>query len=164
VAVIATESTIAGGAYQRAIHALNPGTRIVARPCPLFVALAEEGWTEGVVPEAAAARYLDPIFRPASGTGRPDIPDTLVLGCTHFPLLAPAIRRVVPAGTVIVDSAATAAETVYRELERLQLNRPENGCGSSTYLTTDDVARFARTGSRFLGTPIAESDVELVDL
>lgn len=164
IAVIATESTIAGGAYQRAIHALRPQARILGHPCPLFVPLAEEGWTEGHVPEAVAARYLDPLFKPASGTGHPVIPDTLLLGCTHFPLLAAAIRNVVPTQTIIVDSAATTADTVYRELDRLGLNRPEDGCGSTVYLTTDDVPRFARTGSRFLGTPIAETDVELVDL
>ena len=164
VAVIATESTIAGGAYQRAIHSIRPEARIIGHPCPLFVSLAEEGWTEGQIPEAVAARYLDPIFKPASGTGHPVIPDTLVLGCTHFPLLAQAIRRVVPDRTTIVDSAATTAETVYAELGRLGLTRPENGCGGTTYLTTDDAARFARTGSRFLGTPIAERDVLLIDL
>ncbi|WP_207263289.1 glutamate racemase [Desulfovibrio sp. Huiquan2017] len=164
IAVIATESTIAGGAYQRAIHAIRPQARILGHPCPLFVALAEEGWTDGQIPEAVAARYLDPLFRPASGTGHPVIPDTLVLGCTHFPLLAPAIRNVVPSHTTIVDSAATTAETVYRELDRLNLDRPGSDCGSTAYLTTDDVPRFARTGSRFLGTPIAETDVELVDL
>lgn len=164
IAVIATESTIARGAYQRAIHAIDPQTRIIGHPCPLFVALAEEGWTDGQVPEAVAARYLDPVFKPASGTGLPAVPDTLVLGCTHFPLLAPAIRNVVPESTTIVDSAATTAETVHQQLQQLQLARPENGCGSTRYLTTDDTARFARTGSRFLGTPIAEHDVELVDL
>ena len=119
IAVIATESTISGGAYQRAIHSIDPRARIVGHPCPLFVALAEEGWTEGEVPEAVAKRYLDPVFNPASGTEKPIIPDTLVLGCTHFPLLAPAIRNVVDSGTVIVDSAATTAETVYGELKRL---------------------------------------------
>lgn len=164
IAVIATESTIARGAYQRAIHAIAPQTRIIGHACPLFVALAEEGWTDGQIPEAVAARYLDPIFKPASGTGQTAVPDTLVLGCTHFPLLAPAIRNVVPETTIIVDSAATTAETVHRQLQQLRLARPENGCGSTRYLTTDDAARFARTGSRFLGTPIAEHDVELVDL
>ncbi|MBG0791659.1 MAG: glutamate racemase [Desulfovibrionaceae bacterium] len=164
IAVIATESTIAGGAYQRAIHAARPEARIVGHPCPLFVALAEEGWTDGDVPEAVAARYLDPVFRPASGTERPVIPDTLVLGCTHFPLLAPAIKNVVPRATTIVDSAATTAEAVFRELDRLGLARTGEGCGQTRYLTTDDDARFARTGSRFLGTPISEKDVELVDL
>ncbi|MGL1863556.1 MAG: glutamate racemase [Pseudodesulfovibrio sp.] len=164
IAVIATESTISGGAYQRAIHSIDPQARIVGHPCPLFVALAEEGWTEGDVPEAVAKRYLDPVFYPASGTENPIIPDTLVLGCTHFPLLAPAIRNVVDSGTVIVDSAATTAETVYGELKRMGIKRPDNGCGTIEYLTTDDAARFARTGTRFLGTPIAEHEVELVDL
>ena len=164
IAVIATESTIAGGAYQRAIHATLPQARIAGHPCPLFVALAEEGWVDGHVPEAVAARYLDPIFAPASGTGTPVIPDTLVLGCTHFPLLAPAIRNVVPAATTIVDSAATTADAVYRELDRLGLVRTDRECGRVHYLTTDDVARFARTGTRFLGTAISGGDVELVDL
>ncbi len=164
IAVIATESTIAGGAYQRAIHAARPDARIVGHACPLFVALAEEGWTEGAVPEAVAARYLDPVFRPASGTGDPVVPDTLVLGCTHFPLLAPAIRNVVPDSTVIVDSAATTADAVHRELARRSLARADQPCGATRYLTTDDAARFARTGTRFLGTAISEVDVELVDL
>lgn len=164
IAVIATESTIAGGAYQRAIHAISARARIVGHPCPLFVALAEEGWTDGLVPEAVAQRYLDPIFKPASGTGTPLIPDTLVLGCTHFPLLGPAIRNVVAPATVIVDSAATTAETVQGELTRLGIDRPEQGCGTVHYLTTDDAARFSRTGTRFLGTAISEREVELVDL
>ncbi|MEF2231178.1 MAG: glutamate racemase [Pseudodesulfovibrio sp.] len=164
IAVIATESTIAGGAYQRAIHAMNPDARIEGHPCPLFVPLAEEGWTEGDVPEAVAKRYLDPLFRPASGEEAPEIPDTLVLGCTHFPLLAPAIRAVVPASTTIVDSAATTAHTVFNALESMGLRRPVGSCGQTRYLTTDDVARFARTGSRFLGTPVTEGQVDLIDL
>ncbi|MUM77653.1 glutamate racemase [Pseudodesulfovibrio sp. F-1] len=164
IGVIATESTIAGGAYQRAIHAIEPKARILGHACQLFVALAEEGWTEGAVAEGVAARYLHPLFHPASGTESPVAPDTLVLGCTHFPLLAPAIRSVLDPSVVIVDSAATTAETVYAELARLNLGRPGAGCGETAYLTTDDAARFARTGTRFLGTPITEGQVELVDL
>lgn len=164
IAVIATESTIAGGAYQRAIHSIDPQARIVGHPCPLFVALAEEGWTEGEITEAVATRYLASIFHPASGTENPVIPDTLVLGCTHFPLLAPAIKAVVNGRTTIVDSAATTADTVHQELDRLNLRRPSTECGTTRYLTTDDTARFARIGTRFLGTPIAEHEVGLVDL
>ena len=164
IAVIGTESTIAGGAYQRAIHSIAPDARIIGHACPLFVSLAEEGWTEGHIPEAVAGRYLDPVFNPASGTGQPVVPDTLVLGCTHFPLLAPAIRKVVDPATTIVDSAATTSETVHAELERLGLKRSGRDCCSTSYLTTDDAARFARTGTRFLGTAIAEHEVELVDL
>ncbi|NDV20504.1 glutamate racemase [Pseudodesulfovibrio sp. JC047] len=164
IAVLATESTIAGGAYQRAIHHLVPTARTMGHPCSLFVALAEEGWIDGAVPEAVAARYLDPVFNPASGSVDPVIPDTLVLGCTHFPLLAPAIRTVTPPSVTIVDSAATTAETVFDELTRLGLTRSGTGCGKTAYLTTDDVPRFARTGTRFLGTPITENEIELVDL
>lgn len=164
IAVIATESTIAGGAYQRAIHAILPQARIAGHPCPLFVPLAEEGWTDGAVPEAVAARYLDPLFHPASGTDCPVIPDTLVLGCTHFPLLASAIKNVVPENTTIVDSAATTAEAVYWKLSRHSLIRTGRENGWTRYLTTDDAARFARTGSRFLGAALLENDVELIDL
>ena len=164
VAVIATESTIAGNAYQRAIHARNPDARILAHPCPLFVSLAEEGWTEGDIAEAVAARYLDPIFNPASGSAHPVAPDTLVLGCTHFPLLAPAIKNVLDNTAIIVDSAATTAETVHAELSRLDLRRSDQDCGRTVYLTTDDAARFARTGSRFLASPIPAHEVELVDI
>ena len=90
IAVIGTEGTINGGAYQAEIRRRNPAARISARACSMFVALAEEGWTCGPVAEAVARRYLDPLFAVA------DAPDTLVLGCTHFPILAAAIRSVLP--------------------------------------------------------------------
>lgn len=166
IAVIATESTIRGEAYHKAIHRLRPDARIVGQPCPLFVPLAEEGWVEGDIAESIAARYLDPIFNPEFGGDAVQTPDCLVLGCTHFPLLAKAIRSVVGPDVVIVDSAATTAQTVQAELERLDLVRPprKRGYGLTQFLTTDDVPRFARTGGLFLGTPIAPNDVELVNL
>ncbi len=166
IAVIATESTIRGEAYHKAIHRLRPDARIVGQPCPLFVPLAEEGWVEGDIAESIAARYLDPIFNPEFGGDAVQTPDCLVLGCTHFPLLAKAIRSVVGPNVVIVDSAATTAQTVQGELERLNLVRPprQRGYGLTQFLTTDDVPRFARTGGLFLGTPIAPDDVELVNL
>lgn len=166
IAVIATESTIRGLAYHKAIHKLRPDARIIGQACPLFVSLAEEGWIDGPIAEGIAARYLDPIFRPESGSDTPDIPDCLVLGCTHFPLLARAIRNVIGPDTVIVDSAATTAHAVHLELERQGLIHPQHGdeCGTTRFLTTDDVPRFARTGGLFLGTPISPDDVELVDL
>ncbi len=87
IAVLGTDSTVRGGAYTRAIVALNPQAQVSAIACSLFVALAEEGWTEGTVAQAAAARYLQPLFTSAA-------PDTLVLGCTHFPVLAAVIAGV----------------------------------------------------------------------
>lgn len=158
IAVIATEGTVQGGAYQRAIAQLRFEVRIVARACPLFVALAEEGWTDGPIVEAIAHRYLDDIF--AEGTGRPD---TLVLGCTHFPVFRQALARVVGDDVRIVDSASTTAEAV-RELlvaERLATDAPT---ARLEMLATDGAQRFARVGGVFAGTTLRPADVEVVDL
>lgn len=164
IAVIATQSTIKGGAYQRAIRAIRPESRVKCVPCSLFVSLAEEGWMDGPIAEAVAARYLSPIFSrdiPAA-----DRPDCLVLACTHFPLLKAAIRNVIGPEPAIVDAALITAETVADKLARDTLLHPETASrqGLIRYLTTDDTARFAHTGSLFLGRDIKSEDVELVDL
>lgn len=156
IAVIATEGTVRGGAYARAIRALKPDAQVVQRACPLFVALAEEGWTEGQVPDLAAAQYLKDMF---SGDAQPD---TLVLGCTHFPVLVGAIRKAVGPGVALVDSA----ETIAREIASL-LKSPEHsspGRRRHVFLSTDAPDRFARVGSQFLGAKIDVDQVELVDL
>lgn len=158
IAVIATESTVRGGAYVRAIHALKPDAHVRQQACPLFVGLAEEGWTSGPIPELAAERYLANIFR--SGEERPD---TLVLGCTHFPVLAPAIAKAAGPGVTLVDSAETTAVEVERTLDRLNARRtgaPEE----PVFLATDAPERSARVGSLFLGRNIRPDQVELVDL
>ena len=160
LAVIATESTVQGGAYQAAIRELCPEMEIVALPCPLFVALAEEGWTEGPVAEETARRYLGPLFAGPDGDG----PDTLVLGCTHFPLLAPAIAKVAGPGVAIVDSAATTAAEVAERLVAEGLAAPGPGPGTARFLATDGAARFARVGGRFLGRDLSPAAVTLVDL
>lgn len=163
IAVIATEATIADGAYQRAIARLLPEATVLGRPCTLFVSLAEEGWLDGPVAEGTARRYLEDIFLSPSGDTRPD---TLVLGCTHFPLFAPVLQRVVGPEVHIVDSAATTAQAVERELHRLQCLRTsaESGEGNRRFLTTDNCRRFVRTAGIFLGRPLEASEVELVNL
>ncbi|MGO8855280.1 MAG: glutamate racemase [Steroidobacteraceae bacterium] len=176
IAVIGTEGTIGGGAYQMAIHRLDAGIRVTARACSLFVAMAEEGWTEGPIAEAVARRYLEPIFGTADGApysradgapyampyGRPyGTPDTLVLGCTHFPVLAAAIRTVLPPRVAIVDSAATVAAAVSRDLVRTIHTQ---GSGGVTWLATDGAARFARVSSVFLGQALRADEIEIVDL
>lgn len=161
IAVVATESTVRGGAYQAAIRRLRPDAVVAARACPLFVALAEEGWTEGPVVEAVVHRYLDDLF----GSDPATRPDTLVLGCTHFPVLAPAIHRVLGAGVAIVDSAATTAVALARALDQGDLRRPgATGRGTVRLLATDGAERFARVGGTFLGRPLEAADVEVVDL
>jgi glutamate racemase len=158
IAVIGTEGTIRGGAYQTAIHRRSREVRVTARACSMFVALAEEGWTEGAVAEAVAHRYLDPIFQVT------DSPDCLVLGCTHFPVLIDAIRAAVPAGVRIVDSAATTAAALSRELGTRGGNASGAERGRLTWLATDDAQRFARVGSRFFGEALRAEAVEIIDL
>ena len=179
VAVIATEGTIRGGAYQQAIHRLRPEVRVEGLACAMFVALAEEGWNEGVVATAIAHRYLDPLFGPlpvggVEGRSRPDV---LVLGCTHFPLLVGVLREVVGGEVRIVDSAATTAAAVERRLAAAAMGtgplrssadvarRAEpHRVGQVRFLATDGAERFARVGASFLGMPITAAQVELVDL
>lgn len=156
IAVIGTEGTIAGGAYPAAIRRLNPAAAVTSLACSLFVAMAEEGWTEGPIAESVARRYLEPLF----DSGAP-IPDTLVLGCTHFPLLAPAIRSAVPPAVKLVDSAQVTAAAVARQFEN---HKPAACRGSVRFLATDGAGRFARVGGRFLGTTLAPGDVEIIDL
>lgn len=158
IAVLATEATVQGGAYQRAITALRPDARVVAQACSLFVALAEEGWHEGGIAEAIAHRYLDDLLRADSRL------DTLVLGCTHFPVLVPALRAVVGDAMTIVDSAQTTAAAVQARLQELRLECDGHAPQSLRLLATDSPERFARVGSRFLGEAFTLADVELVDL
>lgn len=163
IAVLATDSTVRGGAYTRAIAALNPHARVTVIACSLFVALAEEGWTDGTVAEAAAARYLQPLL--AAG---PEAPDTLVLGCTHFPVLTPIIAATLGSAVHIVDSALTTASAVRAELERSALlcttAQSEAPREQLRCLATDGVERFAAIGGRFLGQAIDPATVELIDL
>jgi glutamate racemase len=159
IAVIATEGTVRGGAYQQAILRRRPDARVHAEPAPLFVALAEEGLNEGSIANDIASHYLKPMFQ----TGA-DSPDTLVLGCTHFPMLAGAIRRAVGPKVQIVDSAETTAASVDAQLQKAGLSAASNGPGTVRLLATDGRERFARVGSRFLKRAISPAEVELVDL
>jgi glutamate racemase len=161
IAVIATEGTVKGGAYVRAIKRLKPGVEVVQLPCQVFVALAEEGWTDSPATLAASAHYLGPLFE------GPTPPDTLVLGCTHFPVLAEAIRRTVGAEVALVDSALTTAEAVAEALAGKGLaSEPaaEDGGGTVRFFATDSPERFARVGAIFLSRAIDPDTVELVDL
>ncbi len=157
IAVIGTESTVRGGAYERAIHAHAPQVRVSALACQLFVALAEEDWVDGPAVSAVAHRYLD---RWLADLGQR--PDVLVLGCTHFPVLASAIAAVTGSGIALVDSARTSAAAV-RDLWLPGAPAPALPAGVE-FLATDGVERFARIGGRFLGTQLRVEQVELVEL
>ena len=160
IAVIATEGTVRGGAYARAIRRLMSEASVVQQPCQVFVALAEEGWTDSPATRAAAAHYLEALF---SG---PSAPDTLVLGCTHFPVLTEAIRAVIGSGVALVDSAETTAAAVAEALlgAGLESETGASEAGTVRFFATDSPERFARVGTIFLGRPIEPASVELVDL
>jgi glutamate racemase len=160
IAVIATEGTVRGGAYQAAIHAIRPDARVVAQPCALFVALAEEGWTEGPLVEGIVRRYLEPIFAADVASH----PDCLLLGCTHFPVLEPVMRQVLDPAVAIVDSAETTARSVHHLLKEQALGAPAGEAATVQLLATDAPARFARVGGTFFGARIDERAVEPIDL
>ena len=145
VGVIATEGTIASGAYQRALRSLDGGLEIYTRACPLLVPLAEEGWVDGDVPRSVVETYLGSLRR--SGI------DTLVLGCTHYPLLRPVIAEAMGEGVTLVDSAEETAREVAATLATKGLARA-GGAGSSSFFVTDVPDRFVRIGQRFLGTRV----------
>lgn len=160
IAVIATEGTVRGGAYQDAIVRRRSDARVSAVPAQLFVAMAEEGLCGGPIAHSVARHYLEPLFNRREGASRPD---TLVLGCTHFPMLADAIRAVAGTEVGIVDSAETTARCVRQTLESQNL-LARLGEGGLRLLATDAADRFARIGGRFLERPIRADEVELVDL
>lgn len=144
IGVVGTRGTIASGAYQRALTSARPGVEVLAEACPLFVPLAEEGWTEpgDEVAELVARRYL-------SGLVARDI-DTLILGCTHYPLLEGVIRSVVGPGVLLAD----ASESVAQEVAGLLGPGPER-TRAARYYVTDLPKGFTAVAERFLGGPIA---------
>jgi glutamate racemase len=155
IAVLATEGTVKGGAYQRAILALRPGAHVTQIAAQVFVALAEEGWSEGEAVEAVTERYLAHLDARV---------DTVVLGCTHFPLLSGAITRQLGPTRRVVDSAATTARVTRAALTASGLTTTAAHSGNVRLLATDSPGRFARVGARFLGSSIAERAVESIDL
>jgi glutamate racemase len=151
VGVIGTEGTIASGAYTRALKRLDPQLELYTRACPLFVPLAEEGWVNNAVARSAAALYLTSLKR--SGI------DTLVLGCTHYPLLADVIAEVMGDKVRLIDSARTTADAIRETLVRYGLLQ-RSGLGSASFFVTDATDRFIKVGARFMGHPV-ESAVRI---
>jgi glutamate racemase len=151
IGVIGTEATIASGAYTRAIQNLKPRAEIYTRACPLLVPLVEEGWTDNEIAERTVTHYLESLK--ASGI------DTLLLGCTHYPLLRAMFERVLGPRVKIVDSAIATAAAVREKLATLKLARRRGG-GAQSFFVTETPDRFVRVGRRFIG-PRVESAVRI---
>jgi len=158
--VLATEATVSLHAYGNAIRALDRSASVEELPCEMLVALAEEGWTTGVIAEAIVRQYLQPFLSGDESLRA----ETIILGCTHFPILRDAIRVVAGNEMLIVDSARTTAAAVKELLRSAGLLREGSDAGSLTLLATDGARRFARVGGTFLGSDLSPDDVRVVDL
>ena len=153
IGVIGTQGTIGSGRYTDSIHALAPDVAVFARPCPLFVPLAEEGWTEGSVPETVARTYLEPLLEQGI--------DTLVLGCTHYPLLKSVIARIAGETVTLVDSADETAAVVQYTLDAMDLRGTAPLIPQFRFFVSDAPEMFMQVGQRFLGHTL--QDTEWVD-
>jgi glutamate racemase len=153
IGVIGTSATVASGAYERAIAALAPDATVHSIACPLLVPLADEGWEGTDVAREVARRYLEPWL-----PGRPDRPDVVVLGCTHYPVLRDALAEVLGHEVTLVDSAETTPRAIAPLLEGAS-TEPEP---THRLILTDGAVGFAATTRRWIGEPAPA--VEVVDL
>jgi glutamate racemase len=151
IGVIGTLTTVGSGAYNTAIHGQNPAITIHSQACPLFVPLVEEGWLDHPVTLLTAQEYIAPLL--AKGI------DTLVLGCTHYPLLQPLLHSVVGSTVQLVDSAEATANQAGALLNRLGLLNPGKTTPTHRYYVTDVPQRFQAVGERFLGQPLENVQV-----
>ena len=160
IVVIGTEATVSSHAYRKALEARQLRAR--EKACPLLVPLVEEGWVEHPVTEQVAQIYLAEAFADDFRDA-----DTLVLGCTHYPLLKPLLHRVVPGHVSIVDSAESTARTVASQFAKLvppsaTVAEERRAVPRLKFFATDSTEKFQRLGQRFLGHPI--DGVQHVDL
>jgi glutamate racemase len=151
IGVIGTAGTVASGAYVRAIHAIDPVREVRQQACPLFVPLVEEGWFEHDAAELVAREYLAPLEAARV--------DTLVLGCTHYPLLKPLFRRVLGDAVVQIDSAEETATALRDALTGRGLEAPADVEPFHRFAVSDDAGRFLEVGGRFLGARLRAAEV-----
>lgn len=155
IGVIGTRGTIASRAYSQVIRRHRPDAEVFEQECPLFVPLVEEGWTDGDVARLAAEIYLRPLLERQI--------DTLVLACTHYPLLKPLLATVAGPGVRLIDSAESTAESLERLLVDRGLQAPKGSVGQARYFVTDEAARFDLLARRLLGEQVDDLEKVSVD-
>lgn len=154
IGVIGTRATIYSRAYERAIHRLEPRTEVISYACPLLVPLIEEGWVDDPVSDQVIARYLGELLRAGI--------DTLVLGCTHYPLLRDAIQKFVGPEIRLVDSAQNCATAVKELLKKEKLASPQTHLGQLQVALTDAADGFLRVAERALGLQVGDVQLRTV--
>lgn len=156
IGVIGTGATISSGAFAKKIAAADPRADVISVACPMFVPLVENGYADSEVTRLIAAEYLEEMKKAD--------PDTVILGCTHYPLLKKIIQEVLGDKVTLIDSGAAAADVAYEFLkEKKMLNDGNASCGAYRYFVSDSTEDFALLGGMFLEKPICES-VEKVDI
>jgi glutamate racemase len=143
IGVIGTFGTIESGAYKSQIHRLRKNAKVFQQSCSLFVQLAEDGWTENNVAALAALEYLEPLKEKNI--------DTLILGCTHYPVLKNVIRSIMGMKVNLIDSGKETAKEVKKLLESKRLLNPKKKPGSHKFFVTDFQKKFSEISERFLG-------------
>ena len=148
IGVIGTAATIRSGAYEKALKNQDPELIVFSEPCPLFVPLVEEGWI-GAVDEAAlcvAERYLEPLLESEI--------DTLILGCTHYPLLRDIISKIMGQEVKLIDSGSETAKHVEKDLMQRDMLSGSGTEGSIRYFVTDSIEGFTNVASRYLESEV----------
>lgn len=151
IGVVGTPTTINSNAYARAIHGIDAGVRLTSQACALLVPLVEEGWLDHPVTRLTAREYLKPVLT--------ERVDTLVLGCTHYPLLKPLLQDEVGPDVTLVDSAEAMAEQAAQLLGARNLHTPSRAAPEYHYWVTDVPLRFQTIGERFLGRALSHVHV-----
>ena len=153
IGVIGTSATIKSSSYARAILKLMPEAQVLGQPCPLLVPLVEEGWLDGEVTRLTLKQYLQPLIEKGV--------DTIILGCTHYPLLQPTIQDILGPEVTLIDSGKETARMVKQKLSELNLVNATPKTEEDPYFVSDSARQFAEVGSRFLGRPL--QNVQRID-
>ena len=150
IGVIGTTATIKSQAYNIQIENQNPDTRVFGQPCPLLVPLVEEGWIEDEITRLTIRKYLTPLLQKKV--------DTIILGCTHFPVIKNLIQEEVGPGVILIDSGQETAKVVKKMLENMNLEEINDSQGSFKCFVSDIPDKFDEVGTRFLGKPVVNAE------
>ncbi|MFH1752618.1 MAG: glutamate racemase [Candidatus Omnitrophota bacterium] len=143
VGVIGTRATVSSGAYESLLKKVDPSMKVISKACPLFVPIVEEGWLDNAVTADIIKEYLGEFKKRGA--------DSLILGCTHYPLLKPAIKRYMGKGVELIDSALETAKMVKEILRERGLISKKRRSPRHKYFVTDEPSAFKRVGEKFLG-------------
>jgi glutamate racemase len=150
IGVIGTTATINSEAYNKKIHIQDPDVKVFGQPCPLLVSLVEEGWIDDEITRLTIRKYLKPLLKEGV--------DTIILGCTHFPVIKKLIQDEVGPGISLIDSGQETAKVVKKMLENMDIGASENSEGTFRCFVSDIPNKFDEVGTRFLGEPVVNAE------